>query len=95
MEKVTNDGVTLLKESKTMGTSLELVEGMQFDRGYVSGYMATDTDNIGSSFGRSILHTDKKISNIRKSYLSLNKLFSKERNLLSLQKMLRVKLLQP
>ena len=42
MEKVTNDGVITVEESKTMGTNLEVVEGMQFDRGYVSAYMATD-----------------------------------------------------
>ena len=46
MEKVTSDGVITVEESKTMGTYLEVVEGMQFDRGYVSAYMATDTDKM-------------------------------------------------
>jgi chaperonin GroEL len=46
MEKVTNDGVITVEESKTMGTTLEVVEGMQFDRGYISAYMVTDTDKM-------------------------------------------------
>ena len=46
MDKVTNDGVITVEESKTMGTSLEVVEGMQFDRGYLSSYMVTDTDKM-------------------------------------------------
>ena len=51
MEKVTSDGVITVEESKTMSTELEVVEGMQFDRGYVSSYMATDTDKMEAEFG--------------------------------------------
>jgi len=66
MEKVTNDGVITVEESKTMGTNLEIVEGMQFDRGYVSAYMATDTDKMEAVLDEPyILITDKKISNIQ------------------------------
>ncbi|NLN04622.1 MAG: chaperonin GroEL [Clostridiaceae bacterium] len=66
MEKVTNEGVITVEESKTMGTSLEVVEGMQFDRGYVSAYMATDTDKMEAVLDDPyILITDKKISNIQ------------------------------
>jgi len=66
MEKVTNDGVITVEESKTMGTSLEVVEGMQFDRGYVSAYMVTDTDKMEAVLDDPyILITDKKINNIQ------------------------------
>jgi chaperonin GroEL len=66
MEKVTNDGVITVEESKTMGTNLEVVEGMQFDRGYVSPYMVTDTEKMEAVLDDSyILITDKKISNIQ------------------------------
>ena len=66
MEKVTNDGVTTIEESKTMKTELDLVEGMQFDRGYVSAYMATDMDKMEAVLDNPyILITDKKISNIQ------------------------------
>ena len=66
MEKVTNDGVITVEESKTMGTDLEVVEGMQFDRGYLSAYMATDTDKMEAVLDDPyILITDKKISNIQ------------------------------
>jgi chaperonin GroEL len=66
MEKVTNDGVITVEESKTMGTNLEVVEGMQFDRGYVSPYMATDTDKMEATLDDPyILITDKKINNIQ------------------------------
>ncbi len=66
MEKVTNDGVITVEESKTMGTNLEVVEGMQFDRGYLSAYMATDTDKMEAVLDNPyILITDKKISNIQ------------------------------
>ena len=66
MEKVTNDGVITVEESKTMGTSLELVEGMQFDRGYTSAYMVTDTDKMEAILDNPyILITDKKLTNIQ------------------------------
>ncbi len=64
MEKVSNDGVITIEESKTMKTELDLVEGMQFDRGYVSAYMATDMDKMVANLENPyILITDKKISN--------------------------------
>ncbi len=66
MEKVTNDGVITIEESKTMKTELDVVEGMQFDRGYVSAYMATDMDKMEAVLDNPyILITDKKISNIQ------------------------------
>jgi chaperonin GroEL len=66
MEKVTHDGVITVEESKTMGTNLEVVEGMQFDRGYVSPYMVTETDKMEAVLDEPyILITDKKISNIQ------------------------------
>ena len=65
MEKVTNDGVITIEESKTMKTELDLVEGMQFDRGYVSAYMCTDMEKMEANLDDPyILITDKKISNI-------------------------------
>ncbi|MDR0928357.1 MAG: chaperonin GroEL [Oscillospiraceae bacterium] len=66
MEKVGNDGVITVEESKTMKTELKLVEGMQFDRGYASAYMVTDTDKMEAVLDNPvILITDKKISNIQ------------------------------
>ena len=66
MEKVSNDGVITIEESKTMKTELDLVEGLQFDRGYVSAYMATDMDKMEANLDDPyILITDKKISNIQ------------------------------
>ncbi len=66
MEKVSNDGVITIEESKTMLTELDLVEGMQFDRGYISAYMATDMDKMEATLDDPlILITDKKISNIQ------------------------------
>ena len=66
MEKVSNDGVITIEESKTMKTDLDLVEGMQFDRGYISAYMATDMDKMEAVLDNPyILITDKKISNIQ------------------------------
>ena len=66
MEKVSNDGVITIEESKTMKTELDLVEGMQFDRGYVSAYMATDMDKMEANLEDPyILITDRKISNIQ------------------------------
>ncbi|MEE1031242.1 MAG: chaperonin GroEL [Ruminococcus sp.] len=66
MEKVSKDGVITIEESKTMKTELDLVEGMQFDRGYISAYMATDTEKMEAVLENPyILITDKKISNIQ------------------------------
>ena len=66
MEKVSNDGVITIEESKTMKTELDLVEGMQFDRGYVSAYMCTDMDKMEANLDDPyILITDKKIANIQ------------------------------
>ena len=66
MEKVGNDGVITVEESRSMGTTLEVVEGMQFDRGYVSPYMVTDTEKMIAEVEEPyILITDKKISNIQ------------------------------
>ena len=66
MEKVSNDGVITVEESKTTGTNLSVVEGMQFEKGYISPYMVTDTDKMEAVMDDSyILITDKKISNIQ------------------------------
>ncbi len=66
MEKVGNDGVITVEESKSMGTTLDVVEGMQFDRGYVSAYMVTDTEKMIAEYEDPyILITDKKINNIQ------------------------------
>ena len=66
MEKVSGDGVITIEESKTMQTELDLVEGMQFDRGYISAYMCTDMDKMEATLDDPyILITDKKISNIQ------------------------------
>ena len=66
MEKVGNDGVITVEESKGFTTELEVVEGMQFDRGYISPYMVTDTDKMEAVLENPyILITDKKISNIQ------------------------------
>lgn len=66
MEKVSNDGVITIEESKTMMTELDLVEGMQFDRGYISAYMSTDMEKMEANLDNPyILITDKKISNIQ------------------------------
>ena len=66
MEKVSNDGVITIEESKTMLTELDVVEGMQFDRGYISAYMCTDMDKMEAVLDEPhILITDKKISNIQ------------------------------
>ena len=66
MEKVSNDGVITIEESKTMKTELDLVEGMQFDRGYISAYMCTDMEKMCAELDNPyVLITDKKISNIQ------------------------------
>ena len=83
MEKVTNDGVITVEESKTMGTYLEVVEGMQFDRGYVSAYMATDTDKMEAILDDPyILITDKKISNIQEILPVLEQIVQQGKKLL-------------
>jgi chaperonin GroEL len=75
MEKVTKDGVITVEESKTMGTELDVVEGMQFDRGYVSAYMVTDTDKMEAVLEDPfILITDKKITNIQEILPVLEKI---------------------
>ena len=66
MEKVSNDGVITIEESKTMKTELDLVEGMQFDRGYISAYMSTDMEKMEANLDDPfVLITDKKITNIQ------------------------------
>ncbi len=83
MEKVSNDGVITVEESKTMGTNLEVVEGMQFDRGYVSAYMATDTDKMEAVLDDPyILITDKKISNIQEILPLLEQIVQQGKKLL-------------
>ncbi|MBR3838430.1 MAG: chaperonin GroEL [Clostridia bacterium] len=83
MEKVTSDGVITVEESKTMGTYLEVVEGMQFDRGYVSAYMATDTDKMEAILDDPyILITDKKISNIQEVLPVLEQIVQQGKKLL-------------
>ncbi len=83
MEKVTNDGVITVEESKTMGTNLEVVEGMQFDRGYISAYMATDTDKMEAILDDPyILITDKKISNIQEVLPILEQIVQEGKKLL-------------
>ncbi|MBP5183818.1 MAG: chaperonin GroEL [Lachnospiraceae bacterium] len=75
MDKVSKDGVITIEESKTMKTELDLVEGMQFDRGYVSAYMATDMDKMEATLDDPyILITDKKISNIQEILPILEKI---------------------
>jgi len=85
MEKVTNDGVITVEESKTMGTSLEIVEGMQFDRGYVSPYMITDTEKMEAVLDDPyLLITDKKISNIQDILPVLEKIVQQGKKLVIL-----------
>ena len=83
MEKVSNDGVITIEESKTMKTELDLVEGMQFDRGYISAYMATDMDKMEANLDNPyILITDKKISNIQEILPVLEQIVQSGANLL-------------
>ena len=83
MEKVTGDGVITIEESKTMQTALDLVEGMQFDRGYISAYMATDTEKMEAVLDDPcILITDKKISNIQEILPLLEQIVQAGRKLL-------------
>lgn len=83
MDKVGNDGVITVEESKSMGTTLEVVEGMQFDRGYVSSYMATDTDKMVAELDNPyILITDKKITNIQEVLPVLEEIVKQSKPLL-------------
>ncbi|MDR7869407.1 MAG: chaperonin GroEL [Tissierellaceae bacterium] len=83
MEKVGNDGVITVEESRSMGTTLDVVEGMQFDRGYVSAYMVTDTDKMVAELEEPyILITDKKISNIQEILPVLEQIVQQGRALL-------------
>ena len=82
MEKVGKDGVITVEESKTMGTQLSVVEGMQFDRGYLSAYMVTDSDKMEAVIENSyILLTDKKISNIQELLPLLEQVVKQGRSL--------------
>ena len=83
MEKVGNDGVIAIEESKTMGTVLEVVEGMQFDRGYVSPYMVSDVDKMEANLNDPyILITDKKINNIQEILPVLEQIVQQGKKLL-------------
>jgi len=83
MEKVGKDGVITVEESKTMGTTLEVVEGMQFDRGYFSPYMVTDTEKMEAVLENPyILITDKKINNIQEILPVLEQIVQQGRKLL-------------
>lgn len=83
MEKVGKDGVITVEESKSMGTTLEVVEGMQFDRGYVSSYMVTDTEKMEVTYENPyILLTDKKIGNIQDLLPILEQIVKQGRKLL-------------
>ncbi|MCD7841812.1 MAG: chaperonin GroEL, partial [Lachnospiraceae bacterium] len=83
MEKVSQDGVITIEESKTMQTELDLVEGMQFDRGYISAYMVTDNDKMEAVLDDPmILITDKKISNIQELLPLLEQIVQSGRKLL-------------
>ena len=83
MEVVGKEGVITVEESKTMNTELETVEGMQFDRGFVSAYMVTDVDKMEAVLNDPyILITDKKISNIQELLPILNKIVEQGKKLL-------------
>ncbi|QAT43658.1 chaperonin GroEL [Aminipila luticellarii] len=83
MEKVGKDGVITVEESKSMGTTLEVVEGMQFDRGYLSAYMVSDTEKMEANMQNPyILLTDKKISNIQEILPILEQIVQQGRKLL-------------
>ncbi|ABW19979.1 chaperonin GroEL [Alkaliphilus oremlandii] len=83
MEKVGNDGVITVEESKSMGTTLDVVEGMQFDRGYLSAYMVTDTEKMEAVFNDPyILLTDKKINTVQEILPVLEQIVQQGRKLL-------------
>lgn len=92
MEKVTSDGVITVEESKTAETYSEVVEGMMFDRGYISPYMVTDTDKMEAVIDDAyVLITDKKISNIQEILPLLEKIVQSGKNLLLLQRISKAK----
>jgi chaperonin GroEL len=83
MEKVGNDGVITVEESRSMGTTLDVVEGMQFDRGYLSPYMVTDTEKMEAVFNDPyILLTDKKINNVQEILPVLEQIVQQGKRLL-------------
>ena len=83
MEKVGKDGVITIEESKSMGTTLDVVEGMQFDRGYLSAYMVTDTEKMEAVLNDPyILITDKKVTNVQEMLPILEKIVQQGRKLL-------------
>jgi chaperonin GroEL len=83
MDKVGNDGVITVEESKSMGTTLDVVEGMQFDRGYLSPYMVTDTEKMEAVFEDPyILLTDKKINNVQEILSILEQIVQQGKKLL-------------
>ena len=83
MEKVGNEGVITVEESKSMGTTLEVVEGMQFDRGYLSAYMVSDTEKMEAVLSDPyVLITDKKIGNIQELLPILNQIVERGKKLL-------------
>lgn len=83
MEKVGKDGVITVEESKSLGTTLEVVEGMQFDRGYLSAYMVSDTEKMEANIENPlILITDKKITNIQELVPILEQIMQQGRKLL-------------
>lgn len=93
MEKVSSDGVITIEESKTAETYSEVVEGMQFDRGYVSPYMCTDTDKMEAVIDDAlILITDKKISNIQDLMPLLEQIVKTGKSLLSSPRMSKARL---
>ena len=94
MEKVSNDGVITIEESKTMLTELDLVEGMQFDRGYISAYMATDMEKMEAVLEEPvILITDKKITNIQDLLPILEQIVQSGRRLLIIAEYIEVEAL--
>ncbi len=94
MEKVTGDGVITIEESKTMKTELDLVEGMQFDRGYISAYMCTDMEKMEANLDDPfILITDKILPTSTTFFRFLSRLSRQAQSFLSLLRTLRAKLL--
>lgn len=95
MERVGNDGVITIEESKGFTTELEVVEGMQFDRGYASPYMVTDSDKMEAVLENPyILVTDKKITNIQEILPVLEQVVQQGKPLLLIAEDVKVKLLQ-